>query len=122
MATPVRDQSAYRFFLILLAAATALVVAIVRPLASPLFLAAVLAGVLWPLQMRLTRRLGKHRPLAAGAFVVAVVLLLVGPLVALSTVIVKEAGDGLRFVSEAVRSDGVTGLLDKLPPSIRKLA
>jgi predicted PurR-regulated permease PerM len=119
---PARDKTAYRFFLILLAAAAILLAAIVRPLASPLFLAAVLAGILWPLQLRLTRRLWKRRSVAAGVFVVGVVLVLVGPLVALSTVVVKEAADGLRFVSETVRSDGVNGLLDKLPPSVRKLA
>jgi predicted PurR-regulated permease PerM len=121
MPTSATDKAAFRFFLLLLAAAAVLLAAVVRPLASPLFLAAVLAGVLWPLQIGLTRRVGKHRAIAAGALVVAVVLLLVGPLVALSTVVVKEAADGLRFLLETVRSEGVAGLLEKLPPSIHHL-
>jgi len=122
MPTASRERTAYRFFLLLLAAAAILLGAIVRPLASPLFLAAVLAGVLWPLHIRLTRRLWKRRGISAGIFVAAVVVLLVGPLVALSTVVVNEGAKGLAFVSKTVRSDGVSGLLDKLPPSLAKLA
>src|SRR4051812_44581255 len=97
MPTASRERTAYRFFLLLLAAGAILLAAIVRPLASPLFLAAVLAGVLWPLHMRLTKKVGKRRGISAGVFVTGVVLVLVLPVVALSTVIVKEAADGLRF-------------------------
>ena len=122
MPTDTREKTAYRFFLLLLATAAILLAAIVRPLASPLFLGAVLAGVLWPLHLRLTRRLWRRRGISAGILVAAVVLVLVGPLVALSTVVVKQASDGLSLVSKTVRSEGVVGLLDKLPPSVAKLA
>jgi predicted PurR-regulated permease PerM len=116
-----REKSGYRFFLIVLAGAVVLLAAVVRPLASPLILAAVLAGVLWPLQVRLARRLGQRRSLAAGLLVVGVVLLVVGPLVAMSTVVYQEIADGLRFLSDTIRSHGVEGLLDKLPVWIRGL-
>ena len=114
-----REKTAYRFFLLLLVAAVVLLAAIVRPIASALFTGAVLAGVIWPLHARLSSGLHGRRRLAAAISVASVVVLLVAPLVALSTVVVKEATDGLRFVSKTVRSEGVAGLLEKLPPSVR---
>lgn len=115
-------QIARRFFFVLLVAAALLLALVIRPLASPLFMAAVMAGVLWPLHARFTAKLYGRRGLSAGVLVLAVVLVVVGPLVALSTVAVTEATQGLRFVSETVRSEGVAGLIEKLPPSTRSLA
>ena len=117
-----RDQTAYRFFLILLLGAAVLMAAIIRPIASALFVAAVLAGVIWPLQRKLATRLGDRQPMAAGVLVAAVVVLLVAPVVALSTVVIKEASDGLKYVSRTVRSEGVSGLVDQLPPPVRSVA
>lgn len=34
---------------------------------------------------------------------------------------VKEATDGLRFVSRTVRSEGVTGLVERLPPALLRM-
>jgi predicted PurR-regulated permease PerM len=115
-------KTAHRFFLALLAVASVLLAAIVRPIASALFIGAVLAGVLWPLHQRLAKKLRGRRAPSAGIFVAAVVILIVGPLVALSTVIVREASDGLRFVSKTVKSEGVAGLVERLPGSMQKLA
>ncbi len=116
------DLTSRRFFLFLMIATAVLLAAVVRPLATALFLAAVLAGVLWPLHVRLARRLGGRRNVSAGLLIAAVVLLLVGPLAALSAYIAKEATGGLTFVSTTVRSEGVAGLLDKLPEPVRNLA
>jgi predicted PurR-regulated permease PerM len=116
------DRTARRFFFILFLIATALLAAVIYPIASALFMAAVFAGVLWPLHARLTKMLRGARSLAAGLLVAAVVLLVFGPLVALSTVAVREATGGLKYVSDTVRSEGVTGLVRKLPPSMQKLA
>ena len=66
------DQAARRFFFILLATATVLLAAVISPIASPLFMAAVFAGVLWPLQTRLARMLRGAKGLSAGILVVAV--------------------------------------------------
>ena len=85
------------------------------PLATALLLAGVLAVVLAPLQRRLTRWLRGRRGIAAGILVLAVLFLLVGPLLGLAAFLVKEAADGARFVVETVRSEGVSGLLDRLP-------
>jgi predicted PurR-regulated permease PerM len=108
-------QAAWRFFLILLAVTTVLVAMVVRPIGSALFMAAVLAGVLWPLHRRLCKRLWGRAGASAGAIVFAVLLLLVGPVVAFSTFAIKEGTDGARYVSKIVRSDGVIGLVNRLP-------
>lgn len=108
------------FFYLLLTGATLLVVLVAQPIASALFLAAVLAGVLFPLQRRLTR-MWRRPQLAAIALLVAVVVVLLGPIVALSTMAVSEATEGVRYVRETLSSEGVTGLIHKLPPSLQKV-
>ena len=116
------DQTPRRFFFTLFLIATVLLAAVIYPLASALFMAAVFAGALWPVHKRLTRALHGARGPAAGILVLAVVLVIVGPVVALSTVAVREATSGLKYVSNTVRSEGVTGLIAKFPPSVQKLA
>jgi predicted PurR-regulated permease PerM len=95
---------------------------VAQPVAIALFLAAVLAVVLGPLQERLSARLGGHRNTAAAILVIAALLLLVAPLAALSAVLAKEASDGAKFIYELVRSEGVSGLVAKLPAPMQELA
>jgi predicted PurR-regulated permease PerM len=113
-----REVAARRFLFSLLIASLLLVGYVAWPLATALLLAGVLAVVLAPLQRRLTRWLGGRRSVAAGILVLAVLFLLVGPLLGLAAFLVKEATDGARFVVETVRSEGVSGLLDRLPAPI----
>jgi predicted PurR-regulated permease PerM len=115
------SQAANRFFFILLLLVTVLIALVVRPIASALFTAAVLAGVLWPLHVRLSRRLRGRRAISAGVFVAGVVILLIGPVVAFSAFAITEGGEGLRYVSETLRSEGTAGLLKRLPPSAQRL-
>ena len=109
------DRSARRFLFVLLIASLLVVGCVAWPIATVLLIAAVLTVVLAPVQARLSRWLGGRRALAAGILVVAVLLLLVGPLLGLATVLVKEAADGVRFIQDTVRSQGVAGLVEKLP-------
>lgn len=111
-------QPARRFFFLLLAAATILFALVVRPMASALFLAAVLAGVFWPVNCCLAARMGDRRGVSAALLVLGVVLLLLGPLVAFSAFAIKEGTQGVRYVSQTIRSEGVKGLVDKLPPPL----
>ena len=112
-------DSARRFFFLLLAAATVLFALVVRPLASALFLAAALAGVLAPLHRRLSARFGRRARLSAVALTLGVVLVLLLPLVAFSVFAVREATDGVRFVSRTMHEGGVTALVERLPPTVR---
>jgi predicted PurR-regulated permease PerM len=115
------EKTRRRFFILLLAAATLLLAFLIEPLASALLTAAVFAGVLWPLQVRLVRRLHKAS-FAAGILVFGVVVAIVGPILGMSAFVVDEASKGINFVSETVQSQGVGGLIDKLPPPVREPA
>ncbi len=108
-------QSARRFFFLLLAAALVLFALIARPLASALFLAAALAGVLWPAHRRLTRWLGGRRSLSAATFVLGVIVLLLGPTVAFSAFAIGEVSKGVSFVTNTLHNEGIEGLVERLP-------
>jgi predicted PurR-regulated permease PerM len=110
------------FFFLLLATAVVLVAMVVRPIATGLFVAAVLSGVLWPWHERLAKRLRGHRNLSALVWVVAVVILLLGPAVAFSTVAIREGIEGWHFLSATLKSEGVEGLVTRLPDSLERLA
>jgi len=92
------------------------------PIASALLVAAVLAVVLAPVQQRLSRWLRGRRAIAAGILVAAVLFLLIGPLLGVTTVVVKEAADGVRFIQDTVRSQGVAGLVYELPAPLDRYA
>jgi predicted PurR-regulated permease PerM len=111
-----------RFLVLLLAAAVVLLAILIKPLASALLTAAVLAGVLWPIQRSLVRRLRNSPALAAGIVVFGVIVLLVGPILGMSAFVVEEASKGVQFVSETVRSGGVEALIEKLPGPLQGYA
>jgi predicted PurR-regulated permease PerM len=106
-----------RFFLALMIVATVLLALVIMPVVTELLLASVFAGVLWPVQQWTTRKLGDRRGLAAGLLTTGVIVLLLGPVAAIVTFVVRDGADGVRFVSEAVRSDDVARLVDYLPAS-----
>jgi predicted PurR-regulated permease PerM len=110
-----------RFFVSLLLLAILLLAVLVRPLATALLLAAVLAGILWPLQRKLTRWLRGRRQLAASVLVFATLMALVGPVAALSAFVIDEASQGATFVADTLRSKGFEGLLRELPDSAEKV-
>ncbi len=119
---PAPERPAPRFFLLLMAATAILLGWVLYPIASELFLAAVLAGVLWPLQTWLCRKLPtRRRGPAAGLITVAVVLLVLGPLSALVAVVIRDGADGMRFISETVRGEKVAQLVDRLPETAREV-
>jgi len=97
-----------------------LVLAVFRPFGAALFLAAVLAMVLWPLHQWLTARFRGHPAPAAGVLVVLLIALVLGPLVGLSAFLVAETANGVQFVSETLRSEGTRGLIEKLPDTLER--
>jgi predicted PurR-regulated permease PerM len=116
------EQTSRRVFVGLVLLAIALVALVVRPFGTALFLAAVLAGALAPLQAWLKRRLrGRANP-AAGVLVTSVLLLVLAPLGGLVAFSVKETVAGYQFVSETLRSQGMEGLVSALPDSIEEPA
>jgi predicted PurR-regulated permease PerM len=113
-------MAAKRFFVGLLLISAALVAWIVYHLAAGLLVATMLASLLWPLHVRFAKKLGKRANLSAALWVVAVALLGVGPVIGLSAYAVKQATSGIQFVSETLRSEGVTGLMDRLPKPLAR--
>ena len=122
LASTPQDLAARRFMFWLLIASLALVAYVSSPLATALLMAAVLAVVLAPAQARLARWLGRRQALSAGILVIAVLFLVVGPLLGLTAFLVKEATEGVKFILETVRSQGITGLIDWLPGPLHEYA
>jgi predicted PurR-regulated permease PerM len=116
------NRAARRFLFVLLVGSLALVGLVVWPLAEALVLAAVLAVVLTPLQKRMTRWLRGRPQVSAAILVVAVLLLVIGPILAMSAVAVREATEGVRFLLETARSEGTSGLLQRLPAPLDEYA
>lgn len=116
------EQPVPLFFLTLMVGATLLLGLLLFPMATELFLATVLAGVLWPVQTRLARRLRGRRGLAAGLLTVAVIVLLLGPLAAIITYVIRDGNDAMRFVLDTTRSEHMTEMLGWLPASARDVA
>jgi predicted PurR-regulated permease PerM len=108
-----------RFFLVLVFAATALLVAVIYPFLSEFLLAAVLASVFWSPQQWLARHLGGRRGLAATLVTIGVIVLVLGPLAMLVTYVIREGSEGVRFISETARSERVAELVSWLPQSVR---
>jgi predicted PurR-regulated permease PerM len=116
------ELAARRFLLALLIGSALLVVLVAQPLATSLLVAAVLAVVLAPVQLRFSRALRGRPKLAATLIVLAVLGLVIGPLVALSAVAVNEASAGARFLLQTVRGEGIEGLIARLPGPLDRLA
>jgi predicted PurR-regulated permease PerM len=116
-----RALPAQRMLFALLMGSLVLVALVLRPLAVALFLAVVLAGALYPTYKRLGAVLRRPK-IAAGVMTLGVFLMIVGPLFAFSAFLVKEATEATRFISETVRSEGVEGLVAKLPPPLENAA
>jgi predicted PurR-regulated permease PerM len=119
---PVRSPQAARWTLLVLTIiALALLALIVEPFASALFVAAVMAGALSPWNEKLVARLRGHRQVAAGLTTIAVLLVVILPLASISVTLANEVADGAAYVRRTLRSEGVQGLLNDLPSSLRTL-
>jgi predicted PurR-regulated permease PerM len=116
------ERRAERFFFGTMVAGALLLVAVLYPLWIALFLAAVIAGVLFPVHRRLARVLRNHKTVAAGALVFAVVIVVGGPLGGLSVFVIREGMAGVKFVQETVASEGVEGLVERLPDPLERIA
>jgi predicted PurR-regulated permease PerM len=116
------SQAASRFFFILLLVATVLLALLAKPIATGLFLSVVLAGVIWPAHRWLTRRLWNRGALSAALFVLGIVVVIIGPVVAFSAFAIKEGNEGAKFLTTTLRSEGVAGLVEKLPAPLARVA
>jgi predicted PurR-regulated permease PerM len=116
---PPPQQGSRLFYIALVVFSLFLLGAMLLPFANALFLAAVLAGSLFGVHERLTRRFRGRSGFAAGAMTLVLVLAIAGPLASLTAVAINEAGQGLSFLREALQSNGLHGLVHKLPETLQ---
>lgn len=112
-------RTAHAILVILALLALALLIVIMLPLATSLFLAAVLAGALAPLTTRLATVLGGRRRLAAALFTAAVLVAVVGPLSALGAVLVPQVENGVGWLRQALQNNLLERALQHLPNALR---
>jgi predicted PurR-regulated permease PerM len=105
------------FFLLLLAGAALLLGMVLAPMIRELLLAVVLASVLRPVEVWLTKRLRGRRSIAAGMIIVLVVVIVLGPLAMLVAVIVRDGADGVQYLLNTLHSPQVADLVAWLPDS-----
>ncbi len=110
------------FVLLLVAASTVLLAWIVAPFAAALFAAAVLAGVVFPLQQALADRLGDRPAIAAAILTAGLALLAVGPLAGLCVFVAQQGAVLYGELRAAYRERGFDGLLDRLPEPLHEPA
>ncbi|MGA8891173.1 MAG: AI-2E family transporter [Anaeromyxobacteraceae bacterium] len=110
------------FLLALTALALWLAWLVVRPFASLLFMAAVVATVTAPIVAALARRMGGRRGGAAAIVTVGLILALAGPLGAMVALLVGQAAGAASWLTRAVQNDGFAGLVSRLPASLQPVA
>lgn len=116
------DQHARRLLVVLVVAAVLLTGLVLRPFWEALFLAAVLAAALRTPMEWLSARLRGHRSAAAALVTLALVVIGLLPLAGLGAILVAQIADGLQWLREVIQSEGVRGVLERLPPAIQRAA
>jgi predicted PurR-regulated permease PerM len=113
---------ARRALLFLLIAAAVVLAFVIRPVAAALLTGIVLAVALWPAQIRVAAALRGHRGVSAGILTALVVVLGAMPVVLISAFVVGEGSNGVEYIADTLRSEGVTGLVERLPEPARDVA
>jgi predicted PurR-regulated permease PerM len=120
---PLRTPQAARWTLLVLTIVSLILLAlIIQPFASAFFVAAVMAGAVYPWCARLAARLRGRRNLAAALTTLGIILVVVLPVTLISFTVAREVRDGADYVRKTLRSEGVEGLVQDLPGPLQALA
>ena len=111
-----------RALLALLVTSAVVLALVLRPVAGALLTGLVFAVALWPLQMRLARKLRGHTSVSASILTTSVLVLGAVPVVAISVFVINEGTRGVEYIAETLRSEGFTGLVERLPEPARDVA
>lgn len=95
---------------------------IVQPFAGVLFMAAVMAAVLMPVKTWMEARMGRWRGAAPALLTVLVLLVVVGPVGAITTAVVGQAAEGIRWLLTTMDREGVEAVTRHLPAMLRPTA
>lgn len=115
-------RRASRFFLVLLLLAIGAFLYVASPFAKPVLVALTFAAVLNPVHRWLTERLRGRRSLSAALVAAGLLVAIVGPLAYFGTVLLQQGLAGVRWLREALASEGVAGLIEHLPESLQGAA
>ncbi len=116
------DVHSRRLLVVLVIAAVVLSALIVKPFWQGLFLAAVLSAALRRAMEWTAARLRGRRQLAAALVTLAVLLAAVVPLGTLGAVAVNEVVDGVQWLRQTLQSEGVLGIVQRLPRPVEHAA
>jgi predicted PurR-regulated permease PerM len=113
---------ARRLLVSMLVVGIALTAVLVWPFWVAFFLAAVISATLRSWMEWLARKLRGRRELAAAILTIGVLLAVVLPIALMGTLLVREVLDGIEWVREAFASEGIGGLLRRLPGPLEDAA
>jgi predicted PurR-regulated permease PerM len=116
------DSADRRFLLVLLAIATVLLFLLAVPVAPGLFASSVFAVVLFPLQRKLTKRLGDRRHVAAGLLTLGMAIAVLIPIGWVSLVVAQHIGVRIDATREVLERGGTPALIDELPEKLQPYA
>jgi predicted PurR-regulated permease PerM len=116
------EQHSRRLLVALVIAAVALALVVVRPFWQGFFLAAVLAAALGRPMEWLAARLRGRRSVAAALLTVGVLLALVLPLATIAAILVAQAAEGVQWLRQTIESEGVWGVIERLPGPAQRAA
>lgn len=111
-----------RFLRVLMLLATAFMVWITMPIATAVFAGAVLAVVLHPIQVRVTRFLRGRAVAAATVVMLLTVVLVGGPMGTVAALALREAADEAVTWANHYDQEGVDGLFERMPRPLRSIA
>jgi predicted PurR-regulated permease PerM len=109
------DLHERRVLVFLVLAALALTFLIVKPFWIAFFLAAVISAAIRPAMEWLSRKLRGRRSVAAALLTIAVLVVVVVPVASLGAVLVNQVIQGIEWLRETIQSEGVWGLIERLP-------
>jgi predicted PurR-regulated permease PerM len=113
---------ARRLLIAMLVVAIALTAVLVWPFWVAFFLASVISATLRSSMEWLARKLGGRREPAAAILTIGVLLAVVLPLALMGTLLVREVFDGITWVRELFASEGIGGILGRLPGPLEDAA
>jgi predicted PurR-regulated permease PerM len=106
----------------MLVVAIALTASLVWPFWVAFFLAAVISATLRSWMEWLARKLRGRRELAAAILTIGVLLAVVLPIALMGTLLVREVLEGVEWLRELFASEGIGGILRRLPDPLERAA
>jgi predicted PurR-regulated permease PerM len=94
---------------------------VVQPFAGALFMAAVVAVVLHPVKTWTEARLGRRAGWTPVLLTLAALLVVLGPLAAVGTAVVRQAVDGVKWLVTVLDEQGVEAVTSHLPDRMRPI-